>query len=213
MSEKSRRAFLVDCGSALFALAAAGSSAIACAGPKAKASGVHFGGDPGDARRALVAYGTRAGSTAEVAEVVGRKLSERGWSVDVEGVEGVKDLGRYQAVVIGSAIRRGRVLPEVRDFVSDRRAELQTVPVACFAVCMTLREDSPANRARASAYLDPLRSEVTPVAVGLFAGKVDYARLDAASRLMAKVARLEPGDFRDWKAIAEWGDVVASVAR
>ena len=151
-------------------------------------------------------YGTRAGSTAEVAEFIGRKLSERHWSVDVAGVEGPKDLGSYQAVVIGSAIRKGSVLPEVRKFVRARRAELRMVPVAYFAVCMTLREDSPANRARASAYLDPLRSDVTPVRVGLFAGKMDYTKLDAGSKLMAKVARVPAGDFRDWKAIEAWAD-------
>jgi menaquinone-dependent protoporphyrinogen oxidase len=204
MPEESRRAFLVDCGSALVALAACGSSGIACAGPKPRASSVHFEGDPAAVRRALVLYGTRAGSTAEVADFIGKKLSERNWYVDVEGVEGAKDLGSYQAVVIGSAIRKGSVLPEVRKFVRARRAELRMVPVAYFAVCMTLREDSPANRAKASTYLDPLRSEVTPVRVGLFAGKMDYTKLDAGSKLIANVVRIPAGDFRDWKAIEAW---------
>ncbi len=75
---------------------------------------------------------------------------------------------------------------------------------------MALREELPANRARAGAYLDSLRSEVAPASVGLFAGKVDYTRLDAGSRLMAKVARLEPGDYRDWKTIEAWTGLVSA---
>ena len=130
--------------------------------------------------------------------------------MDVEGVEAARDLGGYQAVVIGSAIRNGSVLPEIRDFVKARSAELQRIPVAYFVVCMTMREDTPENRAKADAYLDPLRSEVKPVEVGLFAGKVDYAQLDARSRLMARVVNLPAGDFRDWTAIAAWADALAA---
>ncbi len=181
----------------------------ACAAPEIKTSRVHYQDGAATAGKALVLYGTRAGSTAEVADFVGKKLSASGWSVDVEGVDAARDLGGYQVVVIGTAIRKGRVLPEIRDFVKAHKAELQRIPVAYFAVCMTMREDTPENRAKASAYLDPLRSEVKPVEVGLFAGKVDYAKLDAGSKLIARMVSVPAGDFRDWTAIEGWTEALA----
>ncbi len=182
----------------------------ACASGAIPASSVHHGGGPAATRRALVLYATRAGSTAEVADFIGRKLSEAGWSVDVEGVKTAGDLRGYQAVVIGSAIRMGSVLPEIQEFVRARREELEGRPVAYFVVCMTMQEDTPENRAEANGYLDPLRSEVKPVEVGLFAGKVDYSKLGVGTRLMAKMADLPAGDYRNWTAIEAWTDALAA---
>ncbi len=141
----------------------------ACAGPRVQASSTHHDGAAAPAGKVLVLYGSRAGSTAEVADFIGTKLAESGLSVDVEAVDAARTLTGYQAVVIGSAVRRGSVLPEVRAFVEARKPELQAIPVAYFVVCMTLREDTPENRAKADAYLDPLRAEVRPVASAAFA--------------------------------------------
>jgi menaquinone-dependent protoporphyrinogen oxidase len=54
--------------------------------------------------RILVAYASRAGSTAEVAEVIGRVLREGGPEVDVCPVGAVHSLAGYDALVFGSAI-------------------------------------------------------------------------------------------------------------
>lgn len=53
----------------------------------------------------LVTYASRAGSTAEVAEAIGKTLAETGVQVDVIPMQAVKDLSPYQAIVAGSAIR------------------------------------------------------------------------------------------------------------
>ncbi len=206
--DQTRRDFL-QAGSAALICTCAGPAA-GCAGPAIKTSGVHY--EVPTARKALVLYGTRAGSTAEVAGFIGKKLSDSGWSVDVERAGAARDLGGYQAAVIGSAVRRGSVLPEVRKFVRGHKAELQRIPVAYFVVCMTLCEDTPEHRAEADAFLDPLRSEVKPAEVGLFAGKMDYSKLDTLSKLMAKLVGIPAGDFRDWTAIAAWARRVGSQA-
>ncbi|MBI5957219.1 MAG: flavodoxin, partial [Chloroflexi bacterium] len=52
----------------------------------------------------LVAYASRAGSTAGVAEAIGKTLSENGAQVEVRPMQDVKDLTPYGAVVAGSAI-------------------------------------------------------------------------------------------------------------
>ncbi|MBE9508223.1 MAG: flavodoxin domain-containing protein [Chloroflexi bacterium] len=157
----------------------------------------------------LVAYATKAGSTAEVAAEIGRVIeSKGGCQVDVRPVGKLKEVGGYDAVIIGSAIRAGKWLPEATKFVEKHRDALSQVPVALFAVCLTLSEDTEENRRTVAAYLDPVREVVQPVDVGLFAGVMDYSKLSFILRLMMKAMKSPEGDFRDWEVIRAWADSV-----
>ncbi len=156
----------------------------------------------------LVAYASRAGSTGEVAETTGQVLCEAGAAVDVRLAKDVTDLSPYRAVVVGSGIRVGKWLPEAVGFVEKHRGVLSQVPVAYFAVCLTLKEDTEENRREVAAYLDPVREVVQPVDVGLFAGVMDYGKLPFIFRLMMKAMKSPEGDFRDWEAIRDWAGQV-----
>jgi len=61
----------------------------------------------------LVAYASRAGSTAGVAEAIGKTLIESGAQVDVIPMKDVKDLTPYRAVIAGSAIRKSKWLRQL----------------------------------------------------------------------------------------------------
>ena len=155
----------------------------------------------------LVAYATKAGSTAEVAAEIGRVIeSKGGCQVDVRPVGKLNGVDGYDAVVIGSAIRAGKWLPEATKFVEKHRDALGRVPVALFTVCLTLSEDTEENRRTVAAYLDPVREVVQPVEMGLFAGVMDYSKLPFILRLMMKAMKSPQGDFRDWEAITSWAD-------
>ena len=58
--------------------------------------------------RVLVAYGTKHGATAEIAQAIARALSAAGLEVDVQRARRVRSLERYRAVVLGSAVYAGR---------------------------------------------------------------------------------------------------------
>ena len=45
---------------------------------------------------------------------------------------------------------------------------------------------------------------VKPVAVTMFAGKLDVARLSLIERGMTSLLKVPTGDFRDWVTIAVW---------
>jgi len=157
----------------------------------------------------LVAYATKAGSTAEVAAEIGRVVESKGdCKVDVHPVGKVKEVGGYDAVIIGSAIRAGKWLPEATKFVEEHRDALSQVPVAYFLVCLTMMEDTEEKRREVAAYLDPVREMVQPVDVGLFAGVMDYAKLPFIFRLMMKAMKSPKGDFRNWEAIRDWAGQV-----
>ncbi len=51
----------------------------------------------------LVAYATRAGSTAQIAQKIGQILAAQGAAVDVLPLKNVTDLNAYRAAVLGSA--------------------------------------------------------------------------------------------------------------
>jgi menaquinone-dependent protoporphyrinogen oxidase len=155
--------------------------------------------------RMLVAYASRAGSTAEVARAVGEVLRAAGHEVDVRPVKEVHDLMGYDALVLGSAIWAGKPLPEAVRFAKDQRNAFVHVPVAYFILCDTLREDTPENREVARNYLAPLDTVQLPVSAGLFGGVRDFSKLNPLLRWFLKnVVRLVEGDGRNWDAINAW---------
>ncbi len=159
----------------------------------------------------LVAYATRAGSTAEVAARVAEVLSETGAIVEVRPIQDVREVQGYDAVVIGSAIRMGHWLPEVVTFVKANRDTLSHIPTAYFLVSGLLREDTPEMRKTVLAYLDPVRVILEPTSIGLFAGKIDYSKLSWLDRIIAKKVMSE-GDGRNWDAIQSWARELLATA-
>jgi menaquinone-dependent protoporphyrinogen oxidase len=161
--------------------------------------------------RLLIAYGSRCGSTGEVAEAIGQVLSMAGAAVDVRLVKDVNDLSPYQGVIVGSAIRMGKWLPEAVEFVKTHQHTLSRLPVAYFAVCLTMKDDTVENRRKAMGFLDPVHKQfpqVRPAHIGLFAGAVDYGKLSFAYSLILKVKGAPEGDFRNWEAIRTWAAAV-----
>jgi menaquinone-dependent protoporphyrinogen oxidase len=164
----------------------------------------------------LVTYASRAGSTAGVAEAIGRTLVEKGLTVDVLPMETVKDLAPYRAVVAGSAIRGQKWLPEAMRFLNDHRSELSRKPSAAFMVCITLSmANADQYRDGLKAWMSPVRDLVHPVSEGYFAGALDFSKLPfsfnvLAMRIVVLLGVWKKGDHRDWPAIRTWAESLPS---
>jgi menaquinone-dependent protoporphyrinogen oxidase len=160
----------------------------------------------------LVTYASRAGSTAEVAQAIGKTLAEGGAQVDVLPMQDVKDLSPYSAVVAGSAIRGKKLLPEAMTFIRANQAALNQKPFAAFLVCITLAmKEGEKYRSFVAEWLQPVRSFVKPVSEGLFAGRLDFSRLPLnfqtlQLRLSVAFGIFPKGDKRDWNDIRKWAD-------
>ena len=153
--------------------------------------------------RILVAYATKKGSTAEIAQAIAKELQAAGHSADaVEIAQGASPAG-YDAVVIGGPLYLGKI-EGMGKFVQRHSPELARVPVAAFVVCLAAVTKDPEGMAWAdkalNAALDPLR----PVAETIFAGRLDLEKLSWFQRFAVKKAKSPVGDFRDWAAIAAW---------
>lgn len=158
--------------------------------------------------RLLVTYASEFGTTQRIAEVIADTLSGPGVSVDVRLLADVRDLSPYTGVVVGSAIYNGAWLPEAVHFVQFYESMLSRLPVAYFASCMTLINDTPERRTVVRSYLDQVRelaSSVQPVDIGLFAGQLHYRNLPLSTRILFWLrSGLPNGDYRNWGAIRAW---------
>jgi menaquinone-dependent protoporphyrinogen oxidase len=112
---------------------------------------------------------------------------------------------------VGSAIRRGKWLPEAVRFVKDNQDILGRLPIAYFVVCLTMKDNTAENRSTAMAYLDPVRKEapkIQPVAVGLFPGAINFSKLSFVDKTIMKAKGATEGDYRDWPAVKTWASAV-----
>lgn len=157
--------------------------------------------------RMLVAAESRHGSTREVADAIGRRLTAAGCRVDALTLEEVGALRPYDGVVLGSAIYLGRWLQPARRFVVERADEMRTRAVWLFSSGPI---GSPPFPDPETAFDPADVIEATGAREHrLFAGRLDYDGLGFRERLAVRAARVQEGDSRDWAAIEAWADQIA----
>jgi menaquinone-dependent protoporphyrinogen oxidase len=200
-----RRRFVKASGTAAGALIAGGAGVWAAI-PHVDWPELSYPGIADRHDRVLVAYASKAGSTAEVAAFVAKGLADAGLAVDLRRARNVRSVDGYRAVIVGSAIRAGQWLADATGFVKSHKEALSAKKTAFFTLCMTLSEDTPANREKAAGYLKPVREVLDPNWIGFFAGKMEYRRLALGPRLVVKAMKVPEGDYRDWNAIGTWAD-------
>jgi menaquinone-dependent protoporphyrinogen IX oxidase len=185
-------------------------------------------------KRILVAYATYAGSTVEVAQVVGEEIAKSGLQVDVLPLSAVNNLEAYDGVVLGGPMIMGWHRAALR-FLAKHRGALQHIPLAVFVMCMSLTQTGEMSLGGVPVYVDeklpkPPEQEgrlnfreryarlanyvrpillasdgVKPVSIGMFAGRLDYGRLKWWAVLFVMLIVQAPGgDRRNWTAIRSW---------
>ena len=147
----------------------------------------------------LVAYGTKHGSTREVAEVVAAELRARGLEVDLLPAEQVGPVDAYDGVVIGGALYSGRWHPQAKRLLLAEQDELASCPVAIFAMGPRTMDISDVSDSRRQ--LDRALAKapaVKPVDVAIFGGVVQ------PRALRFPLNRMPASDARDWDGIRGW---------
>ena len=155
--------------------------------------------------RILVAYGSSHGSTSEVASALAASLGEEGLYVVLRPAAEVRDLERYDGVVLGGALYAGRLHKDIRRLLKRFRKELAQVPVAVFAMGPRTTEEADVEGSRKQ--LDQALAkvpEVRPVSVAIFGGVLRPGELHFPFNKMPE------SDARDWDAIEAWGKEVAA---
>jgi len=159
--------------------------------------------------RILVAYASRKGSTAGIAQAIGKELTIEGYTVDVSEMKSVTSLAGYNAVVIGAPVYTGKVTGDVAAFVSTNKDELSRVAVAGFVTGIAPVYPKTGDVKGFTDQLVTALSPVRPVAVTMFAGTLDAGKMNLVERSLTTLMKVPTGDFRDWDAIAAWAKTLA----
>ena len=159
--------------------------------------------------KVLVAYATKLGATAGIAEAIGAELSAAVTPVDVRDVTEVGSIDEYDAVVLGSAIYLRRWRPEAVQFLRKYADELGDRHVWLFhsgpvGPDREQTQEMPANVHR-------LARRIGAAPATTFAGRLEPAT--AKGFLAGRMARSDTGgDYRDWETIRAWAaDVSAAI--
>ncbi|GAA3632009.1 flavodoxin domain-containing protein [Microlunatus ginsengisoli] len=157
-------------------------------------------------RRVLVAYATKMGSTAEIADAIADQLRSHELEVVVLPFSAAPDPSGFDAFVGGSAIYATRWQRSARRYLRDHRETLAARPCWLFESGPTgdlseRRHESPAGVIR-------LAGEIGSPQIKVFGGNLDAAR--ATSAIAKWVANSDlAGDYRNWTDIRDWADGVA----
>ena len=173
--------------------------------------------------RILVAYASRHGATAGIAQRLGEVLEAQGMAVDVRDAADARridraELERYDAFVIGAAIYAFHWLGDARDFVRAHAELLRGRPVWLFGsgpVGDRTTDDQGHDFMKPPAEMASLSSLVHARDSRIFFGAYDpdakpiglmehFLRAVPAGR-----EALPAGDFRNWDDIELWARSIA----
>jgi menaquinone-dependent protoporphyrinogen oxidase len=170
----------------------------------------------------LVAYATRHGATAGIAERIGEVLRSRGHEVVVEPTRIANATGGFGAFVVGGAAYMNSWLKEATEFVRSHALELAERPTWLFSSGPIGSEQldkagRPVIETSVPRELVELGPRVHARDLKIFFGAYDPGQppVGLAERLAAPFMRrgvihdATAGDFRDWAAIEEWASGIA----
>ena len=166
----------------------------------------------------LIAYCTRSGSTAEVAETIGRTVSEAGLRVEVNAINELESIPAGTKVVLGTALYIGHFPREFHQFLIRFEEQLAQVRPWVFVLGPTEKE-----RKQFAAAEEQARKELgkhpslRPADMRVLGGKFDPAHLNLAfpMSLIMKVPgnplrKIPATDIRDWEWIHRWAEAIAA---
>jgi len=161
----------------------------------------------------LILYASFHGSTAQIAEFMGKSLSNQGISSSVKSIDEHIDFSLYNGIIMGAPIHRGKWMGEAIDFVNTHRLKFENMPFACFYTCIAKAKQPPSQKSLKvfesyQATLIKLFPTLPPSHIGSFAGMLEYDKCSFFVKLVLwlilRGKDIGEGDYRDWRAIESW---------
>lgn len=158
----------------------------------------------------LVTYASKYGSTAEIAEVIGKELRKHGYEVTIKAVDQAGDPAGYDGFVIGSAVYAGSWIKSAAGFLRENQSLLASRPVWLFSSGPT-GEGDPNEIMDGWVFpedLAPVREAIKPKDVVLFHGNIDLDKLSFTEKMIIKSVKATVGDYRDWLVVRGWANTI-----
>lgn len=161
--------------------------------------------------KVLVGYASAHGSTAEIAEFMGRLLRAFDVDVTVARLDDVQDAGGYDVFIVGSPIHAGMWLQSMSLFFERCADALKAKRTYLFITCIRVLEDDGLAHALQYYVHQPTLDALGIDTVGVFAGKLAMSEIDWNERWVlssnydgTEASKLVNHDYRDWSAISTW---------
>ena len=158
----------------------------------------------------LVAYASRRGSTAEIAETISGALRREGISVDCEAAETVKSVDPYDAIILGSAVYVKRWRGDAKHFLRKHRRVLAQRPFWVFSTgpAGDPAEDKP-EWAEPTSVVEKVEKLGGRGHV-VFGGRLPAEPRGPIEKAMVQNTPAEYRDRRDWDEIRAWAVSIAA---
>jgi len=155
--------------------------------------------------RVLIAYGSKRGGTAGLAEMIGEELSAAGLATTVQPAREVRRLDGFDAVVIAGALYAKRWHRDAGRFARRHAAGLRAKRV-------WLVSSGPLDASAADGVIPPVK-QVAAISESIGArGHVTFGgRLEptATGFVAKKMAKNHAGDWRDPDQVHRWASLLA----
>jgi len=156
--------------------------------------------------KVLITAASKHGATQEIGARIGSVLDARGHQVDVQCPSEVRDVARYDIVVLGSAVYAGHWQKDAKELVEREAPVLRHRPVWLFSSGPV---GDPPKPQEVPADVEDVVAATGAFEHHVFAGKIEKETLSFPERAMVKALRVAEGDYRDWNEIDLWATTIA----
>tara|TARA_Y100001970_G_scaffold294266_1_gene449476 strand:- start:5446 stop:5982 length:537 start_codon:yes stop_codon:yes gene_type:complete len=162
--------------------------------------------------RLLILYSTVDGHTKNICEYISKKLNNRK-NISISSIEEADKiiLADFDEIVIGASVRYGYHRKNVYKFVLSNKDILNTKKTAFFSLNLTARKPGknlPTNNPYIVKFLKKV--EWDPTLKDVFAGRLDYPKLDFLNKLailFIMVITNGPKDITKTYELTDWNRV------
>lgn len=127
----------------------------------------------------LIAYAGKSGTTQKAVQHLQRLLPD---ATAIDLTEGSASVDEYDTLIIGGAIRMGKLPKEVTAFMEENADNLLKKPLGLFICCGIIEE---APKTLEAVYSQELREHA--VTVKCFGGEINTKNLKGMEKVLAKV--------------------------
>ena len=172
-------------------------------------------------KKYLIIYSTVDGQTKKISERISDRLKKKD-SVTILALEKAnnEDINKFDFIIIGASIRYGKHRDNLFKFIKENKIALESKMTAFFSVNVVARKPEK-SEADTNPYIKKFisLSDWKPNYLTVFAGKIDYPKLNALDKVMIRIIMwLTKGptdisvshEFTDWEKVDKFTEEIAS---
>ncbi|MDH3975573.1 MAG: menaquinone-dependent protoporphyrinogen IX dehydrogenase [Deltaproteobacteria bacterium] len=169
----------------------------------------------------IIIYSTTDGHTLKICRRLQQVIEEQAHQVTLASLNDERDadLKRFDKIIVGASIRYGKHSPQVYQFIKRNEKILAGKANAFFSVNVVARKpgkDKPETNPYIKKFLK--KSSWQPMALAVFAGKIDYRKYSFRDRLIIRLIMwITKGpthpeavvEFTNWEEVEAFGRSVS----